>query len=488
MGIGTLPPCMRPGNRFQAILGSPLLQVTLLLGLLGLILDRSLWRNLEPDEIEALHSGWLVALGDRPYLDFFQQHNPLHYHVLAGVLGLFGESAIGLLACRVLHFGFFLLILLAVYRIAVDLFSPRAALASLVLLTSSLVFANKGIEVRPDVPQVLFGLIALGSFLRHAEDRRARHLVLGSVALGLAFLFLQKAVFMMLALGALSLLRVAMGRMTWRELALSLACLLATVAPFYAWVFASGAWELYYVSNFQVNTAAEGGFSPVFYLLKNARQNTVLWAFAALGLVLFLRRAREHELGVVALALVASLWAAERPWPYYTLPALPLLALVAARAVERAFEHRPVLAQALIFIGAAPGLYFLAAKPYRSNVSRLATIEQVAAITTRDDLVHDPRLKFNVFRRDLDYVWHSVEPGGVLTRFQLFVDHPYDLAVLVRERRPKVISIRELERAGEPGLMLLYEPSMIDDELLLLSPTGPARVAQASQAASGAIR
>ena len=477
-----------PRTRFQAVLTSPWPLVGLLVGLLALLLVRSLWRDIDPDEIEALHSAWLVSSGQRPYLDFFQQHNPFHYYSLAGVIGVFGEGSTAILACRLLHFGFLLLILLAVLRIGLDLFGQRAALASVILLASSAVFANKVIEVRPDVPQVLLGLIALGSFLRHALDPRARHLVVGSVALGLAFLFLQKAVFMMLAIGGLSLLRVAMGRMRGRDLALALACVTATVAPFYAWLFASGAWELYYASNFEVNAATDGGFGPIFFLVANVRQSTVLWAFAALGLVFFLRSARERELGLVAVAMLLSLWVAHRPWPYYSLSVLPLLALLAGRALDRSFDARPELAHAMVLLGAAPGLYFLAVEPYATNEQRLATIDRVVALTLPTDRVHDGQCSFNVFRPDLDYVWYALGENGVLQRFQRFVEHPYDLAELVRERRPVVISAAELERAGDPGLAILYEPALIDDELMLLSPEGRNGLAQAYQATSGTSR
>jgi len=402
------------------------------------------------------------------------------------VLAVFGESSTAILAARLLHFGFFLLILLAVLRIGLDLFGQRAALAGLVLLTSSAVFVNKVIEVRPDVPQVLFGLIALGSFLRHGEDPRPRHLMIGSVALGLAFLFLQKAVFMMLALGGLSLLRVAMGRMRARDLCLSLACVAATVAPFYVWLVANGGWDLYYASNFQVNAAVDDGFGPLFFLMGNIRQSTVLWAFAGLGLVFFLHGARERELGLVAVAMLLSLWVAKRPWPYYSLPAMPLLALLAGRAVDRGFAAKPQLAHALVALGAAPGLYFLAVEPYSTNEQRLATIDRVTALTGPDDLVHDGHCRFNVFRRDLDYVWYSLEGhDSVLERFQRFVDHPYDLAELVRERRPAVIGAAELERAGDPGLAIFYERALIDDELFVLSPDGRSGLAQADHATSG---
>ena len=53
----------------------------------------SIFRFLDGDEFEHVHSAWHVLNGAIPYVDFFEHHHPLLWYLLAPVLALTGESA-----------------------------------------------------------------------------------------------------------------------------------------------------------------------------------------------------------------------------------------------------------------------------------------------------------------------------------------------------------------------------------------------------------
>jgi hypothetical protein len=466
--------------------------VLVLLLALGLVLVRSQTREIEPDEIEALHSGWMVLAGERPYGDFIQQHHPLHYALLAGVMYLTGEGSQAIVAARALHFAMFLGILALVFRIALEVFGREAGrriglrigLYAALLLATSAVFANKVFDVRPDIPMILTGLVALQAFLRHERDPRARHLVIGGLALGLSFLFLQKALFLMAALLLLAAVRIAQGRMRARELGLALASLALVVAPFYAWLAASGTFRAYYAANWQVNADGQGGFGPIFWLMGNVRASTVLWVFFGLGLLFFTRKRLELELALVALALLGSLWVMPRPWPYYALPAMPLMALVAGRALAGAFGEQRHLAAATLLLGAAPGLYYLLREPYPRMDHRLAMIELARSATPPGERVHDGDNQFNVFRRPLDYYWYSLGKDGVMERYEKVAPRGYDLEGLFREHAPRVVATSELAKI-DPAIAAHYAPSALDPSISLrVEPYAVGGAAQGSTVAS----
>ena len=437
---------------------------------LGLVLVRSQTREIEPDEIEALHSGWMVLAGERPYADFLQQHHPLHYGLLAGLMVLTGEGAQAILAARALHFGLYLAILALVFQIAREVFGReagrRVGLFAALLLGTSAVFANKVFDVRPDIPMIATGLVALLAFLCHGRDPRARHLVLGGLALGLSFLFLQKALFLMAALLVLSAVRVVQGRLRLSELGLALGSLALVLVPFYAWLAASGSFGAYYAANWQVNADGEGGFGPIFWLMGNVRHSTVLWAFFGLGLVFFVRGRRELELAVVALALLGSLWVMPRPWPYYALPAMPLMAIVAGRGLAEAFGDRRHMAHAALLFGAIPGFYYLGVERYPRLDHRLAMIELARSATPAGECVHDGDNQFNVFRKPLDYYWYSLGEHGVMERYEKVVPRGYDRNRLFLEHAPRVVATDELVKL-DPAIAAHYAPSALDPAISL---------------------
>lgn len=72
------------------------------------------WRLVD-DEVEHLHAAWAIAQGQVPYRDFFQNHTPLLYYLLAPVFALMGEDLRIVYVGRALMLLCILLILLQLY-------------------------------------------------------------------------------------------------------------------------------------------------------------------------------------------------------------------------------------------------------------------------------------------------------------------------------------------------------------------------------------
>ena len=115
----------------------------------------------EQDESEAIHSAWKILHGELIYIDFFQHHHPLLYVYLAPIIVLCGEHAATAVVCRIAMLPFFLGILAATWQLALRLFDKRTALVAAGCLLLSWTFLFFGTQIRPDVPEVLFGMLAL---------------------------------------------------------------------------------------------------------------------------------------------------------------------------------------------------------------------------------------------------------------------------------------------------------------------------------------
>jgi hypothetical protein len=142
----------------------------LLIWLLAWSLRLALTADLNHDDLEHLHSAWLMDQGLMPYLDFFQKQGPLLWGGLGGLFALPMASAGGvLLLARVATWLMLLASCLALYRIGLDATHSRrlAFLAPALLLASSKLVYNL-VVLRPDsfmLPlwlwSLYFGLLAL---------------------------------------------------------------------------------------------------------------------------------------------------------------------------------------------------------------------------------------------------------------------------------------------------------------------------------------
>lgn len=408
------------------------------------------------DEIEAVHSAWLVREGGVPYRDFFQHHHPGLYWLLAPLVAVLGEEPGTVLACRGTMYLFGLGVIALTWRLGLSLHGRRGAVVAALLLATSVLFSNNVFEVRPDVPMTFFGIASVLFLVRQAETGRRLHLVASAVCAGLAFLCLQKFAFVLAGLAAIGLVRVLRREARWVEFWLWGAAFVATLAPAVAFLALEGALSRYLFLCWRLNLPVEGGFGPWKEILWSLQANTLTW----LGLACAwprLRTVRHQEILVLAACALTLVFLAHRPWTQYYLLAMPLVALVAAGGIEWIFERRPQAMLALVVVGSLPVLGFWALDDFRTNRRQLDCIAYVLEVTDEDDHVHDGLPRFNVFRRDLDWFWFSLKPGQVLDRYRLVRDYDYDVTKRVVELRPRILSGLRIDME-DPRIRESYAP------------------------------
>ncbi|MDE2028522.1 MAG: glycosyltransferase family 39 protein, partial [Candidatus Omnitrophica bacterium] len=170
------------------------------------------------DELESIHDAWKIFLGQRIFIDFFEHHHPFFYYLLVPIVAAFKENVMVMIAARMLIFLLFLLILVITYKVARNLYGKISAIISLVLLPATMIFIIRAIQIRPEVPQTLFGLLALLFLFFYFERNSLKYLILSSIFLAVSFLFLQIAVFFIFVILALLSFEVFSNRIKLRDL------------------------------------------------------------------------------------------------------------------------------------------------------------------------------------------------------------------------------------------------------------------------------
>jgi hypothetical protein len=434
-------------------------------GVVALLVVISQSMPFDHDEIEHVHAAWHVSVGRVPYRDFFQNHHPLFWYLLAPALGS-NPWPTDLLAIR----GAFLLCTLGIAAATFQLAreatsSSRIAWTAVVLLLTCTTFARGAIEVRSDVPFALAATVGYLFFARAIRLRRGHLLCASGLALALGLLFHQKAV---VVVGVLAV--IGAGEFRGREirrLAWLVAPALVAVAVLAAWFAGASALHDYWAMAWVFPSAAATGTSHHGYgqLAAGLTQNAPFWLAALAGMVAAWRRPEPHRLlGPLALAaglLLISFVAAGRLFNQYFLPAWPLLAVLAAATLANWADRGPepgrrlVVAAGLVML--VPVVVLLSwTRP--ANGGQIERMVFVTASTPAGGAVYDGDNRLNPFRDDVHHFWYMAgrEPEtSVYNRIAGPARTPYDGCAAIRRRRPRVISDFQIDLAA-CGLFGLY--------------------------------
>jgi 4-amino-4-deoxy-L-arabinose transferase-like glycosyltransferase len=378
-------------------------------------------RGFNPDEFEHLHASWCVAHGLVPYRDFFEHHTPGLYYLLAPLLRLFdtatdvSDAWAAIFAARQAMWVATIAILFLTYRLG-RLWRDRltGAVAAL-LLANAGIFLGKTLEVRPDVPALVFLLGSLLAFLHGLRQPAPRRwlLVVSGLLAGSALLTTQKALFVLpgfvLAL-AVKRGEAPVGRRS--SLQAGGIVLLALAAPLVlclAYFASAGALWSFIDCNVILNARWRHRLGPRGVFVELLQQDAALLALGLLGFARALWALRARSAGSFALcAWMASLLAGAFVIPVvqrqYALLFLPLLAVFAGSVASDAWKWGGTRAGALwvlgglMILGSVQPTLRLRAAFGRTNGGTLENIRYLQRNTSPEETVLDGFTGEGVFR------------------------------------------------------------------------------------------
>lgn len=416
------------------------------------------------DEIEHLHSAWYIKQGYIPYKDFFQHHNPLLWYLILPFLYLFGDSVNTLLAVRIFMGIVTAGIAYFTYLIAFTISrSKETGIISVVLLSSTVLFMEKSIEIRPDVPQVLFGMVSIYLFIRFLHLKVNKYIFFSGLSAAVSFLFLQKTVFLLLSYAMIFAYVVVKKEIKLRSPFYFLCGFIPPLMIFLTYLQISGSFYDYFLTNWRLNMSNLGSrqisldpLKPIIYAFS---QNPVILIIIILAVIfLFLNKKTLRDVKVVTFLGVVqllSLISYSVTFKHYYLFAVPLLCITGSYYLTSLLDtfkvietYRIALVGILIF-GAAP---FLLVNTFHSNHLQLAKMKYVLEHTKENEMVYDGLNTFNIFRHDVHYFWYQL---GVIPEYNKLTGNKYgnyDICSEIRSKKPKMISFNYNYECGSAGL------------------------------------
>ena len=316
------------------------------------------------DEFEILYTGASIVRGKVLYADRIEPHFPLFNICIAYLVGLCGFKTTTIIITRYVILFTNLVALIFVYKIGEILWDKRTGLLAVCFTLSSIVFLNKGIEIRHDVFNMTFNVIGAYYGLRYIKEKeRYRYIILSGIFLGIAFASTQKAlVWNVGIIGGLSLyyLRNRSYNIVWR---INVLYFMAVLAPLIITL-------IYLIIRYDENISMFLQFAIAdqlnFYaphtkelypfpynrydLFKDLIfQNHLLYALGIGGvfsLTLLWVRDNTERIVIVVWALIGVLFylCAKRPFSQTFLPSVPPISILAAGLIADMFNDCKSLA------------------------------------------------------------------------------------------------------------------------------------------------
>jgi len=462
--------CGLRNSKFYNMISNKFLWI-LFANLLIVILFKEFSRAFENDEFEAVHSAWKILHGEKIYVDFFQHHHPFLYYILIPILGVLGESTASIIAMRIAIFLMLLLIFVVTYFLSVKLFNRDTGIISLILLSTTMIFVDKAIEIRPDVPQTLCGLVSLFFLFTYFENKFWNDLALSSFFLGLSFLFLQKSIFLIFLIGILLIINVHQKRNSYRDFFFYFTVLFFTNFPYYLYLFYDDSLSSYFLFNWTLNAKFITQVSPLKLLLESLgyalRTNLLIWVFYFWGLLTYMKSFKQKQFAFLSLGLLVSILFVRAPYKQYFMMSIPLVASISAFTIHSILRRSKSKVFLILVLSASLFLFFSFQKLH-TNYNQLKKISYVLSITTPEDLVYDGNIDFNIFRKDINFFWFSLNPkwGGLAT-YRTINSYEYNIYHLIDTFKPQVISDYHIDNLKDNRIINHYVPSQKASDLYI---------------------
>jgi 4-amino-4-deoxy-L-arabinose transferase-like glycosyltransferase len=434
-------------------------------------------RVFDPDELEHTHAAWSVFRGLLPYKDFFEHHTPWYYFGLSPFFRWFAVDQSFESARHFLLFGRLTSLALAALAVVLAIrLGQLAANRTVGLLTGLFlaaqpVFVQKTLEIRPDVPALVFFLGALWFLLRglpEEEDApaipRLRWFLGGGLCLGAAIMCTQKMLFVLpgaffgLGLWALASGRRSLGARSVAVLIVGVGVAAPALLTWLAFAIEGGGRQFIY-NNFLLNARFQlRSFRGVRTTFKTSWPIIVLALLGASLAMSRFHRAQRRRYGDVLLlctlaGLIAGIVLVPVVYEQYCLVPLSIACLFAAQGLSFLVGLAKERARAWVLVGAILPLLVLPVLNLgwsfgHRNDRQMARLRYVFEHTGPADQVLDGWLGTQVFRpHPLYYFFMHRELLGSLSQ------------------REKDAYLAPLESGKvRPALITL------DDELLALGP------------------
>lgn len=431
------------------------------------------------DNIEHIHSSFLIAQGMVPYQDFFQHHNPLMWYLFAPLVNLFAyNSTITEVVC-VLSVLFFLKSLIYVYRI-VEMFSGGRiwglAAAVGVAAPSYKLYA---IDFRPDNYMIFCLMGGIYYYFLYLQEPRRKCLIAAFAWFFFAFMFAQKAVFPLAVIGGSVLYYLYRQQIKMTDFFVALIVPMVGFGLFGGYLIYHKMAELYWVSNYTFNLELANGFQDT--KITEMPRYMAVWTVVGIVSAITAVFVKNKYWRIIALLLVAEVYQRRfyfSPYSYYYWLMLYLAVINGCFLLSRIRSLSKLLLAAVIV-----GAYYMLATSFvfqqmliENDKNRPYLPDYVTRrISPCDYVFNGDGLMYNLFGKDPSYYWQLIGQLDVIGE-KLGIAPKPNINEMIIKLRPKFIYGRSYfdKFSSEQGRLKIvhYVNSKLVDEMYEPTPFG----------------
>ena len=359
------------------------------------------------DNVEHIHSAWLVAYGKIPYRDFFQHHNPLLWYLFAPLIKFFSNPLVLLDAAHAVAIVAGGLTFFIVYKICTSFFASRyASLLSLLLLCPPYYYIYC-FNFNPDTFMALFFAMGLYFLFSYWKNPRLYALVIAFAAFFVAVMFTQKILTVLLPLGIISLGILWKMRVPPADIAYALLLPIVGTVAFIAWLYSESILYRYWQTNYIFNAGMQAYYGE-------KRIDVIDWQVfilaASLAIISIICFWRKGNTCFKVLSVLFVLELVQRCFyfsiaPYYMLPFMIFAVCLNSVLIEKLTQKYSIavwvmLLVAVVYAGISETRYLSARTTDRSFARYLAN-----NVTPCDYVISSFLGNQSIMSKDPHYYW-----------------------------------------------------------------------------------
>lgn len=416
--------------------------------LIGLWVSFWLLYNHQPktgDDVEHIHSAWLVSQGYIPYKDFFQHHNPLLWYVFSPLVSYFAYNLdifdlVRELSTLIMFFTLFLTGVIVKKFVTHNWYAALLSVAA--VFPSYIVFSGQ--DFRPDNYMICAFMLGLYYFFLYMEKCKSKHLIISFLCMFISFLFMQKSIFPLSIFGAVAIYQVYAKKIKLSDFYKALILPIFLSILFVCWLIYHDMVKQYWLSNFIFNLHIPDVYNGL--VEKTHTEFYVLSAIALCGGLYFLYRgnncARILSLFMFAEAFQRFFYFSLDRHYYYLLLLLNAMIVGAfAWKIICRYNWTAYLFAALSFWGCLIFKDYCIDQRLSPSFHRYATPKYVLEETNRcDSVLNGYGLTYGLFSKDITYYWNLNGQLDVIGSKIGLAPLP-DLDAAIKKYLPKIIYV-----------------------------------------------
>lgn len=363
------------------------------------------------DDVEHLHSSWLVFQGAVPYQDFFQHHNPLLWYMFAPLVGSFAYDLeifdlVREISTCVMFFTLFISALIIKRFIAQSWYA--AALVIAAAFPSYIIFSGQ--DFRPDNYMVASFILGLYYFFAYLETHQASNLIWSFLSMFISFMFMQKSIFFLILFAAIVIYQLYAKNIKVEDFLKALVIPFILALIFLGWLISHGMVERYWLSNFIFNL-----YIPDVYNGLVERTHGEFYVLSIVGLcgaLYFLYRGNVYT-RILSLFLIAEFvqrffyFSLDRHYYYFLAVLNAMLAGAFAYQMIKKYNWSAYVWMGLSIWGMLIFKDYCVDNKLPQNFHRYATPKYVIEQTNRcDSVLNGYGLTYGIFTKDITYYWN----------------------------------------------------------------------------------